>query len=207
MSIDSYTVKVLLAGLEVSEGRPIVNSVPFEADYMDELLPAIAEHGAAMIGMCTKGGAAMPETAQERVDNARSLIAAAGEHGVRPEDIVIDPACLPIGANDVYGPGLIQAIHTLADEDGVNMSIGLSNVSFGLPNRRSLNAATLLLAIESGLTAAILDMTHKETRHAVMAANLIHGHDSFSSIWIQNFRSEEAAKERRAERRAAKNDA
>lgn len=207
VSIDSYTVKVLLAGLEVSEGRPIVNSVPFEADYMDELLPAIAEHGAAMIGMCTKGGAAMPETAQERVDNARSLIAVAGEHGVRPEDIVIDPVCLPIGANDVYGPGLIQAIHTLADEDGVNMSIGLSNVSFGLPNRRSLNAATLLLAIESGLTAAILDMTHKETRHAVMAANLIHGHDSFSSTWIQNFRSEEAAKERRAERRAAKNDA
>ncbi len=87
------------------------------------------------------------------------------------------------------------------------MSIGLSNVSLGLPKRRSLNAATLLLAIESGLTAAILDMPHKETRHAVMAANLIHGHDSFSSTWIQNFRSEEAAKERRAERRAAKNDA
>ena len=204
VSVDSYTVDVLLAGLEVAEGRPIVNSVPFEAEYMDELLPAIAEHGAAMIGMCTKGGAAMPETAQERVENARDLIAAAGEHGVKPEDIIIDPVCLPIGASDTYGPGLIQAIHILAEEDGVNMSIGLSNVSFGLPNRRPLNAAALLMAIEAGLTAAILDMTHKETRHAVLAANLVHGMDEFSSTWIRNYRDEEARKERLEQRRAAK---
>ena len=160
-----------------------------------------------MIGMSTKGGAAMPQTAEERVANARGLIEAAKEHGIAAEDVVIDPVCLPIGANDVYGPGLIQAIRILADEGGVNMSVGLSNVSFGLPNRRTLNAATLLLAIESGLTAAILDMTHKETRHAVMAANLMHGHDPFSTTWIQNYRSEEAAKERRAERRAAAIDA
>ena len=204
VSVDSYTVDVLLAGLEVAEGRPIVNSVPYEAEYMDELLPAIAEHGAAMIGMCTKGGAAMPENAAERVENARDLIAAAGEHGVKPEDIIIDPVCLPIGASDTYGPGLIEAIHILADEDDVNMSIGLSNVSFGLPNRRTLNAATLLLAIEAGLTAAILDMTHKEIRHAVLAANLAHGLDEYSSTWIRNYRNEEAARERRELRRAAK---
>lgn len=207
ISVDSYTVDVLLAGLEVAEGRPLINSVPFEDEYMDELLPAIAERGAAMIGMSTKGGAAMPQTAEERVANARGLIEAAKEHGIKAEDVVIDPVCLPIGANDIYGPGLIQAIRILADEDGVNMSVGLSNVSFGLPNRRTLNAATLLLAIESGLTAAILDMTHKETRHAVMAANLMHGHDPFSATWIQNYRSEESAKERRAERRAAAIDA
>ncbi len=204
VSVDSYTVDVLLAGLEVAEGRPIVNSVPFEAEYMDELLPAIAEHGAAMIGMCTKGGAAMPENAAERVENARDLIAAAGEHGVKPEDIIIDPVCLPIGASDTYGPGLIEAIHILAEEDGMNMSIGLSNVSFGLPNRRPLNAAALLMAIEAGLTAAILDMTHKETRHAVLAANLVHGMDEFSSSWIRNYRDEEARKERLEQRRAAK---
>ena len=201
VSVDSYTVDVLLAGLEVAEGRPLVNSVPFEAEYMDELLPAIAEHDAAMIGMSTRGGAAMPQTADERVENARGLIEAANGYGVKAEDIVIDPVCLPIGANDVYGPGLIQAIRILADEDGVNMSVGLSNVSFGLPNRRTLNSATLLLAIEAGLTAAILDMTYKETRHAVMAANLMHGHDPFSANWIQNYRSEQAAKERREQRR------
>ncbi len=202
ISIDSYTVDVLIAGLEVTAGRPLVNSVPFEADYMDELLPAIAANDACMIGMCTKGGAAMPQTAEERVDNARALLATAAEHGIQADQIVIDPVCLPLGANDVFGPGLLGAIHTLHREDDINMSIGLSNVSFGLPNRRSLNAATLLTAIEAGLTAAILDMTHKETRHAVLAANLIRGRDEFSANWISNFRAEEA----RAEARKAKRD-
>lgn len=200
VSIDSYTVDVLLAGLEVAQGRPLVNSVPFEAEYMDELLPAIAASGACMIGMCTKGGAAMPETAEERVGNARELLGTAAEHGISADRVVIDPVCLPVGANDAFGPGLLGAIRTLHRDDGVNMSIGLSNVSFGLPSRRPLNAATLLMAMEAGLTAAILDMTHKETRHAVLAANLIRGRDDFSGNWIANYRAEEA----RAEARKAK---
>ena len=117
VSIDSYTIDVLLAGLEVARGRPLVNSVPFEAEYMQELLPAIAEHDACMIGMCTKGGAAMPETAEERVENARALVASAAEHGIAADRIVIDPVCLPVGANDVFGPGLLGAIRTLHRED------------------------------------------------------------------------------------------
>ena len=70
---------------------------------MHELLPAIAEHDACMIGMCTMGGAAMPETAEERVENARALVASAGEHGIAADRIVIDPVCLPVGANDIFG--------------------------------------------------------------------------------------------------------
>ena len=197
VSIDSYTVDVLLAGLEVAQGRPLVNSVPFEPDYMDELLPAIASSDACMIGMCTKGGAAMPETAEERVENARELLGTAAEHGISADRVVIDPVCLPVGANDAFGPGLLGAIRTLHQDDDVNMSIGLSNVSFGLPSRRPLNAATLLMAMEAGLTAAILDMTHKETRHAVLAANLIRGRDDFSANWIANYRAEEARAEAR----------
>ena len=202
VSIDSYTIDVLLAGLEVARGRPLVNSVPFEADYMQELLPAIAEHDACMIGMCTKGGAAMPETAEERVENARALVASAAEHGISADRIVIDPVCLPVGAYDVFGPGLLGAVRTLHREDDLNMSIGLSNVSFGLPARRSLNAATLLMAMEAGLTAAILDMTHKEIRHAVLAANLIRGRDEYSMSWISNYRAEQAREEARKARRA-----
>ena len=202
VSIDSYTIDVLLAGLEVARGRPLVNSVPFEADYMQDLLPAIAEHDACMIGMCTKGGAAMPETAEERVENARALVASAAEHGIAADRIVIDPVCLPVGANDIFGPGLLGAIRTLHREDDLNMSIGLSNVSFGLPARRSLNAATLLMAMEAGLTAAILDMTHKEIRHAVLAANLIRGRDEYSMSWISNYRAEQAREEARKAKRA-----
>ena len=202
VSIDSYTIDVLLAGLEVARGRPLVNSVPFEAEYMQELLPAIAEHDACMIGMCTKGGAAMPETAEERVENARALVASAAEHGIAADRIVIDPVCLPVGANDVFGPGLLGAIRTLHREDDLNMSVGLSNVSFGLPARRSLNAATLLMAMEAGLTAAILDMTHKEIRHAVLAANLIRGRDEYSMNWISNYRAEQAREEARKAKRA-----
>ncbi len=200
IAIDSYTVDVLIAGMEAAQGRPLINSVPFEQEYLDELLPAIAEHDCAMIGMCTLGGAAMPATASERVDNARGLIEAAGAHGIAVHDVVIDPVCLPIGANDDHGPGLIGAIRILREELGVNMSMGLSNVSFGLPNRPSLNAAMLLLAVEAGLTAAILDVTRRSVRHAVLAANLLHGRDSYSMKWIANFRAEEA----RAAARASK---
>lgn len=202
VSIDSYTIDVLLVGLEVARGRPLVNSVPFESEYMQELLPAIAEHDACMIGMCTKGGAAMPETAEERVENARALVAGAAEYGIAADRIVIDPVCLPVGANDVFGPGLLGAIRTLHREDDLNMSVGLSNVSFGLPARRSLNAATLLMAMEAGLTAAILDMTHKEIRHAVLAANLIRGRDDYSMNWISNYRAEQAREEARKAKRA-----
>ena len=201
VAIDSYTVEVLVAGLEAAEGRPIVNSVPFEQEYLDELLPVIAEQQCAMIGMCTKGGAAMPETAEERVENARALIAAANQAGIPTEAILVDPVCLPVSSNAAHGTGLIEAIRTLSREDGINTSVGLSNVSFGLPNRRSLNAAALLMAIEAGLTAAIVDMTQKETRHAVLAANLIRGRDDFSVAWIANFRAEEARAEARKARR------
>lgn len=203
VAIDSYTVDALVAGLEAAEGRPIVNSVPFEKGYLDDLLPVIAEHKCAMIGMCTRGGAAMPQTAQERIENGRALIAAVNERGIPTEDIVLDPACLPISSNEAHGAGLIEAIRILSTEDGVNTSIGLSNVSFGLPNRRSLNAATLLMAIDAGLGAAIVDMTHKETRHAVLAANLIRGQDEFSAAWIANYRAEEG----RAEASKAKRQA
>ena len=192
ISIDSYTVDVLIAGMEVAQGRPLINSVPFEREYLDELLPAIAEHDCAMIGMCTLGGAAMPDTAAERVENARGLLEAAQAHGIASHDVVVDPVCLPIGANDAHGPALIEAIRILHRELGVNMSMGLSNVSFGLPNRPSLNAAMLLLAVEAGLTAAILDVRKRGVRHAVLAANLLHGHDSYSAKWIGNFRAEEA---------------
>ena len=193
VAIDSYTVDVLIAGLEVARGRPLVNSVPFEKEYMDELLPAIKEHDAVMIGMSTKGGAAMPQTAEERVANARALIAEAEAHGIPKRNILIDPVCLPIGANDIFGPGLLGAIRILRMEDDMNMSVGLSNVSFGLPMRRELNAATLIAAAASGLTAAILDMTHRETRHAVLAINLIRGKDEYSANWISTYRAEEAA--------------
>jgi len=193
ISIDSYTVDALVAGLEAVQGRPLINSVPFEREYMDELFPAIKAHDAVLIGMCTKGGAAMPQTAEERVANARALIAEAARHGIPPADILVDPVCLPIGANDIYGPGLLGAIRTLRREDDLNMSIGLSNLSFGLPYRRVLNAAGLLSAIACGLTAAIVDMTHREIRHAVLAANLLRGKDEYSGAWISNYRAEEAA--------------
>ena len=136
ISIDSSTIDVLLAGLEVAEGRPLVNSVPAEETYMKRLLPAIKDRDVAMIGMCMRGGANMPTTVEERLQIARTLLDEADKHGIASEDVIIDVLILPIGADHGTGLTTLQSIEQVATELGNNTSVGLSNLSFGMPDRQ-----------------------------------------------------------------------
>jgi 5-methyltetrahydrofolate--homocysteine methyltransferase len=189
--IDSSVIEALEAGLAVYEGKPLVNSVTGEDDRLEEILPLVARHGAAVIGLANDE-TGIPETPQQRLDIARKIVQAAGDHGIPPEDVVIDPLAMTVGADTEAVTTTLKTISLIRDELGVNMSLGASNVSFGLPQRHVLNAAFLPMAMAAGLTSAIMS-TAPVVVEAVRAADLLLGHDPWGARWIAAHRERQRA--------------
>src|SRR6185503_9505703 len=154
--IDSSVISALEAGLSVYEGKALVNSVTGEDERLEEILPLVAQHGAAVIGLANDE-TGIPETPQQRVDIARKIVSAAGDHGIPPEDVVIDPLAMPVGAEPRAVTLFVETLELLRDELGVNTTCGASNTSFGLPGRHVLGAGFLAIAASHGLTSAIMD--------------------------------------------------
>jgi 5-methyltetrahydrofolate--homocysteine methyltransferase len=189
--IDSSVIEALEAGLAVYEGKPLVNSVTGEDDRLEEILPLVAKHGAAVIGLANDE-TGIPETPQQRLDIARKIVSAAGDHGIPPEDVVIDPLAMTVGADTEAVTTTLKAISLIRDELGVNMCLGASNVSFGLPQRHALNAAFLPMAMAAGLTSAIMS-TAPVVVEGVRAADLLLGHDPWGARWIAAHRERQRA--------------
>jgi 5-methyltetrahydrofolate--homocysteine methyltransferase len=189
--IDSSVIEALEAGLAVYEGKALVNSVTGEDDRLEEILPLVARHGAAVIGLANDE-TGIPETPQQRLDIARKIVSAAGDHGIPPEDVVIDPLAMTVGADTEAVTTTLETIRLIRDELGVNMSLGASNVSFGLPERFVLNAAFLPMAMAAGLTSAIMS-TAEVCVNSVRAADLLLGHDPWGASWIAAHRARQAA--------------
>jgi 5-methyltetrahydrofolate--homocysteine methyltransferase len=189
--IDSSVIEALEAGLSVYEGKALVNSVTGEDDRLEEILPLVARHGAAVIGLANDE-TGIPETPQQRLEIARKIVSAAGDHGIPPEDVIIDPLAMTVGAATDAVTITLQTISLIRDELGVNMCLGASNVSFGLPRRHVLNAAFLPMAMAAGLTSAIMSCAD-EVVGAVRAADLLLGHDEWGARWIAEHRAREAA--------------
>jgi 5-methyltetrahydrofolate--homocysteine methyltransferase len=189
--IDSSVIEALEAGLSVYEGKALVNSVTGEDERLEEILPLVARHGAAVIGLANDE-TGIPETPQQRLDIARKIVSAAGDHGIPPEDVVIDPLAMTVGAATDAVTITLQTISLIRDELGVNMCLGASNVSFGLPRRHALNAAFLPMAMAAGLTSAIMSCAD-EVIESVRAADVLLGHDEWAASWIAAHRAREAA--------------
>jgi len=189
--IDSSVIEALEAGLSVYEGKPLVNSVTGEDDRLEEILPLVARHGAAVIGLANDE-TGIPETPQQRLDIARKIVSAAGDHGIPPEDVVIDPLAMTVGAATDAVTVTLETIRLIRDELGVNMCLGASNVSFGLPRRHALNAGFLPMAMAAGLTSAIMSCAD-EVIESVRASDVLLGHDEWAASWIAAHRAREAA--------------
>ena len=189
--IDSSVIEALEAGLSVYEGKALVNSVTGEDERLEEILPLVARHGAAVIGLANDE-TGIPETPQQRLDIARKIVSAAGDHGIPPEDVVIDPLAMTVGAATDAVTTTLETISLIRDELGVNMCLGASNVSFGLPRRHALNAAFLPMAMAAGLTSAIMSCAD-EVVAAVRASDVLLGHDEWAASWIASHRAREAA--------------
>jgi 5-methyltetrahydrofolate--homocysteine methyltransferase len=189
--IDSSVIEALEAGLSVYEGRALVNSVTAEDERLDEILPLVAKHGAAVIGLANDE-TGIPETPQKRLECARKIVAAANDHGIATEDVIIDPLAMTVGAATDAVTITLATISLIRDEIGVNMCLGASNVSFGLPERHVLNAAFLPMAMAAGLTSAIMS-TAPVCVESVRAADLLLGHDPWGASWIAAHRARKAA--------------
>jgi 5-methyltetrahydrofolate--homocysteine methyltransferase len=183
LSIDSSIVEALEAGLAVYRGKPLVNSVTGEDEQMERVLPLVAKHGAAVVGI-TNDETGISEDPDVRFDVARKIVSRAEDHGIAREDVVVDPLVMPIGAMGTAGRQVFRLLRRLHAELRVNTTCGASNVSFGLPNRTGLNAAFLPMAIASGLTSAITSPLHGEMLQAIKAADVLMGNDPHCAAWI-----------------------
>jgi len=183
LCIDSSIVEALEAGLSVYQGKALVNSVTGEDEQMERVLPLVAKHGAAVVAI-SNDETGISEDPDVRFEVARKIVSRAADHGIRKEDIVVDPLVMPIGAMGTAGRQVFRLVRRLKEELGVNSTCGASNVSFGLPNRPALNAAFLPMAIASGLTSAITSPLHQEVRQAIWAADVMNGNDEHCAAWI-----------------------
>ncbi len=194
--IDSSVISALEAGLSVYEGRALVNSVTAEDERLEEILPLVARYGAAVIGLANDE-TGIPETPEKRLECARVIVGAAGDYGIAPEDVIIDPLAMTVGADTEAVSTTLATISLIRDELGVNMCLGASNVSFGLPQRHVLNASFLPMAMAAGLTSAIMS-TAEVCVQSVRAADLLLGHDAWGASWIAAHRARQAALQQEA---------
>jgi 5-methyltetrahydrofolate--homocysteine methyltransferase len=188
--IDSSVIEALEAGLSVYEGRALVNSVTAEDDRLSEILPLVARHDAAVIGLANDE-TGIPETPEKRLECARKIVAAAADHGIAADDVIIDPLAMTVGADPTAVTTTLTTISLIRDELGVNMCLGASNVSFGLPDRHALNAGFLPMAMAAGLTSAIMS-TARPVIDAVRASDLLLGHDEWGAKWIAAHRARQS---------------
>jgi 5-methyltetrahydrofolate--homocysteine methyltransferase len=191
--IDSSVVEALEAGLSVYQGRALVNSVTAEDDRLALILPLVKKYDAAVIALPNDHDE-IPMEADKRLDlTAKIIRVATEEYGIAQADLVIDPLAMPIGADTTTTLVTFEVMRRIRDDFGVNMTCGASNVSFGMPDRHTLNAAWLPMAMTSGLTSAIMDTRTPQVVEAVKAADLFLGHDDWGMAWISSHRAKQAA--------------
>ena len=203
LCIDSSIVEVLDAGLAAYEGKALVNSVTAEDERLEAILPLVARYGAAVIAL-PNDEEEIPEDPRRRVELARKVIdVATGKYGIPIEDIVIDPLAMPVGADTTLPHKTMETISALREEFGVNMTLGASNVSFGMPDRHTIGAAFLPMAISAGLTSAIMDARSPQIVRAVKAADLLLDRDAWGAAWIAAHRAQQAQTQQAQAQQAA----
>ncbi|NLF01830.1 MAG: dihydropteroate synthase [Anaerolineales bacterium] len=188
--IDSANAKALRAALDVHkmlapEGKPLINSVNGEEDRLEAVLPLVAEYKTAVIGL-TMDDAGIPTSSDKRLAIAHKIVERAAAFGIEPCDIVIDCLALTVGADAQAALATLDTIRRVRAELGVNMALGASNVSFGLPCREVINWAFLSMVIQSGVTCPIVDVA--KVRPAVLATDLLLGRDEYAMRYISDHR-------------------
>jgi 5-methyltetrahydrofolate--homocysteine methyltransferase len=189
--IDSSVIEALEAGLSAYQGKALVNSVTGEDERLEAILPIVAKHGAAVIALANDDE--IPMEPERRLEVAKKIVSVAGDYGIKPEDVVIDPLAMPVGAEPRAVTLFVETLKLLRSELGVNTTCGASNTSFGLPGRDTLGGSFLAIAASHGLTSAIMDARSTEVVEAVRASDFLLGKDEWGSNWIAAYRRKQAA--------------
>lgn len=187
LSIDSSIVAALEAGLEVYQGKALLNSVTGEEERLESVLPLVKKYNCAVVAI-SNDETGISEDPDVRFEVAKKIVERAEDHGIPRANVVVDPLVMPIGAMGTAGVQVMQLVRRLREELKVNTTCGASNVSFGLPNRDGVNAAFLTMAMASGLTSAITNPLHDSIMQAVMGGDVMLGKDSNCANWIRKYR-------------------
>ena len=187
LSIDSSIIAALEAGLEVYQGKALLNSVTGEEERLESVLPLVKKYNCAVVAI-SNDETGISEDPDVRFEVAKKIVERAEDHGIPRADVVVDPLVMPIGAMGTAGVQVMQLVRRLREELKVNTTCGASNVSFGLPNRDGVNAAFLTMAMASGLTSAITNPLHDSIMQAVMGGDVMLGKDSNCANWIRKYR-------------------
>ena len=190
--IDSSVIEALDAGLAVYEGKALVNSMTGEDERMDAILPLVKKYDAAILAL-PNDELEIPMLAKDRMIIVEKIVRRVEKEGISLENLLIDPLAMPVGADPENVKNTLETIYQIKEKYGLNMSLGASNVSFGLPSRHALNAAFMPMAMSMGLTSAIMDGRTPEVVQAVRAADLLLGLDQWGANWISNFRANKEA--------------
>lgn len=196
VAIDTADGEALAAALAMHkqvnpDGKPLINSVNGEEASLARVLPLVAEYGTAVIGLCMDDDG-IPNTPEKRLAVAKRIVGRAEGHGIPREDILIDCLALTVGADSQAGWITLEAIRMVREELGVNMTLGASNVSFGLPDREIINGAFLAMAIERGLNCPIVDAA--KVAHFIQATDLALGRDEYAMRYLKAYRKRKKAK-------------
>ncbi|HUV26933.1 MAG TPA: dihydropteroate synthase [Anaerolineales bacterium] len=207
LCIDSSIVAALEAGLSVYQGKALVNSVTGEEERLEAVLPLVAEHKAAVIGI-TNDESGISHDPHERFAVAKKIVERAESYGIPRQDVLIDPLAMPIGAVNSAGLSLFTITRRVREELGCNTVCGASNISFGLPDREGLNTAFLAMAISAGMTSAITNPLVESVRKTVLAGDVFMGVDENCTAWLAFQRETkqdtgDGKRERRRSRRRA----
>ncbi len=187
LSIDSSIVAALQAGLEVYQGKALLNSVTGEEERLEAVLPLVKKYSCAVVAI-SNDETGISEDPDVRFAVAKKIVDRAKDYGIPSSDIVVDPLVMPIGALNSAGMQVIKLVRRLQEELKVNTTCGASNVSFGLPNRNGINAAFLAMGIASGLTSAITNPLHESVMQSVLGADVMMGNDPNCVRWIKRYR-------------------
>lgn len=190
ISIDSSNPEALKAALKVYKGRALINSVNGEKERLAQVLPLVAEYGAAVIALCMDDDG-IPETSEQRLAIAENILKAAQAVGVAAEDILFDPLAMTVSVNHRAAQVTINTARSIRDKLGTNMTIGASNTSHGMPDRQLLNTVFLAGFIQAGVNAPICNPLTNTL--AVRAIDLMQGHDEWGMRYIQTYRKLQAS--------------
>ena len=193
LSIDSANPEAIEAALKIYEGKAIINSVTGEKKSLEAVLPIAKKYNAAVIGLTFDENGPVND-APTRVEIAKDILGKAQEFGIPQEDVVIDCLVRPVCVEANAAMVTLQTIRLVSQELRLNTVLGISNVSFGLPDRKNLNAAFLAMAVAEGLTCAIVDPTATEVKKTILAVDLLSGNDAFASKWIESYRMNKSLK-------------
>jgi 5-methyltetrahydrofolate--homocysteine methyltransferase len=189
--IDTPNVKALEAALSYyckDGAKPLVNSVTAESARLKTILPLIKEYGAAVIGLCS-GDDGIPQTTEDRLKYTDIIMEEAAKLGIPAEDIVIDCLVLTLGAKWQAGNIALDAIAMIVEKYGVNITMGASNISFGLPDRENLTSFFMAMAAVAGLSCPICNPLKTQEVIALQAADLVMAKDPHGMKWIKGFRA------------------